>query len=247
MENKKRFLFLGASTDDCEWMAGGTARLLVREGHHVAFAGMSVQPERMALYKALTDEAWGIVGVAEKIIMQRTIAELNDRELMETIGEVIDRTKPDICMIQPPDDYMAHHVRFARACFQALQHDLRGPSGRSGSPYRVPEVYAMECPSAPYTRVDYYVNVDDTLEDALRALRVYNKWGPGFGDGMARTKQGLAMLRGALPVSMKCDYAEGFKLVRACESSISSLPLLLGSRFSAFPIVGSFGPSTFCI
>ena len=246
MSEKKTFLFLGASNDDCEWMAGGLAGVLVEAGHCVAFA-CSMSPERRDEYVALTHEAWDTVGVQQKIIMPSPMREVDDVELTRMIGEVIDTVLPDACFIQPADDYMAHHVRFARASFHALLPDMRPatPGGDVTRPERVPEIYAMESPSAPYPRVDFYVDVSDEIEDALAALLVYDRWNAGFGSGMAKTKRGLATLRGVLPVSRKCEYAEGFKIVRAEETRISCLPELLGERFSAVPFAHGYGPPAY--
>jgi len=144
MDDKKKFLFLGASCDDCEWMAGGLAKLLVKEGHHVTFAsGQIHSKDRADEWRRLAEEAWDIIGVTEKIIMPhhplRRPEGVSDEELARMIGEVVARVKPYACFIQPPDDYMEHHMRFARASFLALEGV--GPAG-------VPEVYAMECPAA---------------------------------------------------------------------------------------------------
>jgi len=249
MASQKRFLFLGASNDDCEWMAGGLARVLVKDGHHVAFA-CAPPLDRRELYAALTHEAWGIIGVQERIIMPRGLREIDDEACTAMIGEVVDRVRPDVCFIQPADDYMAHHVRFARASFRALLPDMRPVQEAGAQPagcFRVSEVYAMECPSAPYTRVDFYVDVSDTLADALDALLVYDKWNEGFGSVMAQAKGGLATLRGALRVTGACEYAEGFKIVKAHPGCISSLPDVLGPRFSAHPFPKGYGPPAYGI
>jgi len=246
MTNEKTFLFLGASNDDCEWMAGGLARVLIEAGHCVAFA-CSAPRERRDEYVALTHEARDVIGVHQKIVMPSPMRELNDVELTRMIGDVIDAVRPDACFIQPADDYMAHHMRFARASFQALLPDMRSArsDGDVTRPSRVSEIHAMECPSAPYPRVDFYMDVSEEIEDALTALMVYDKWNPGFGSGMAKTKRGLAMLRGALPVSRACEYAEGFKVVRAEETRISCLPELLGERFSAVLFPHGYGPPAY--
>ena len=60
MKRKKRFLFLGASNDDCEFMAGGLAMQLLKRGHHVAFACViegDADPQR---HRAMTEEARGV-------------------------------------------------------------------------------------------------------------------------------------------------------------------------------------------
>ena len=249
MCGKRTFLFLGACNDDCEWMAGGLARLLVKIGHGVAFACTAPREDRDGDLRR-THEAWDIIGVHEKIVMPRPLSDLGDEELTCMVGQVIDRVQPDVCFIQPADDYMAHHIRFARACWRALMPDVRPTREEWGHVAaadcaRVGEVCAMECPSAPYTRVDFFVNVTEELPDALRALRVYDKWREGFGSGMAKTKEGLATLRGVLPVSRKCEYAEGFKFVKIEETRISCLPEVLGDRFSAYPYPRGFGPPAY--
>ena len=240
---KESFLFLGASNDDCEWMAGGLARILVKKGHRVTFActQQGTTEEARKLYMALTEEAWGIIGVAEKIALPNCLRDSRDEEIVRMISEVIARVKPDACFIQPPDDYLPHHMRFARASFLALQE-----GGTARERFDVKEVYAMECPAACYTRVDFFVNVDDEIEDSFRVLAVYDKWSEGFGSGMVWSKRGLAMMRAAHK-PLRCKYAEGFKIVRADERRISCLPDILQDKFAMYPHFRGYGPPVYAL
>lgn len=239
--SKETFLFLGASNDDCEWMAGGLARLLVKKGYEVTFACTygGTRGERSDLYKALTEEAWGIIGVKGKIVMERGLGDVNDDDLTRMISETIARVKPHACFIQPPDDYMPHHMRFARASFNALQE-----GGTAAERFQVNEVYAMECPATNYTRVDFFVDIADEIDDVCRALLVYDGWSEGFGSGMAHGTRGLAMMRG-VHKPLQCGYAEGFKIIRPDPRRISCLPAILGDKFAMYSAFRGYGPPVY--
>jgi len=240
---KETFLFLGASNDDCEWMAGGLARQLVKKGYDVTFActfgSGGANSSRRELYGSLTEEAWGIIGVKEKIIMEPGIADLNQDELTRMISETIAGVRPHACFIQPNDDYMPHHMRFAQACFNALQE-----GGTAKDRFVVNEIYAMECPATNYSRVDFFVDIADEIDDACRALAIYDKWNEGFGSNMAHNKRGLAMMRGAHK-PLFCGYAEGFKIVKADQQRITCLKDILGDKFFVYPYFRGYWPPVY--
>jgi LmbE family N-acetylglucosaminyl deacetylase len=231
-EKPVRALFVGPHCDDCEWMAGGTAQLLVRAGVDVTFLyvwGKHGRPSRQKPYAAAARAAAKRLGVRVKLLpLSSKLGAMRQHEVAERIWREVERLGPKLMFIPPPRDYMIDHQVVSHTAHHVAV--TMGSHSVHGGPL---EVYAMESPARPYRCPELVVDVSDVHALVEAALREYCRIDQSFGDGLAKTKAGLAALRGEQADRVACG--EGLVTVMR-QPRGSLLESLLGAeRLWRFP------------
>ena len=98
----------------------------------------------------------------------------------------------------------------------------------------------MECPTWPFPRVDFYIDISDKMETVEKALLSFSAYDKTYARCLARVKKGMAMVRGGQ--ADKVEYAEGFREIlrspnygKYQSSSFNILRQLLGDRLKINP------------
>ena len=144
-----------------------------------------------------------------------------DQEVRRALQETIFQYKPAIVFIQPPQDCLLSHVLTARYCYEAAIGVVEGMTEQNiALPF---EVYAMECPTWPYPRVDIYIDISAEMETVGDALLSYTARDTEYGEGLARMKQSICAISGEQ--ADRIPYAEGFLSILCC-TDMDSLPFI---------------------
>ena len=158
-----------------------------------------------------------------------------DQEVRRALQETIFQYKPAIVFIQPPQDCLLSHVLTARYCYEAAIGVVEGMTEQNiALPF---EVYAMECPTWPYPRVDIYIDISSEMETVRKALSSYTARDTKYGEGLARMKQSICAIRGEQ--ADRIPYAEGFLSILCCPD-MDSLPFstlkdIIGQKLKVNP------------
>lgn len=206
----KRALFIGAHCDDCEWMGGGTAIALRQAGVEVSFLhvlGAVGESETRERTHAAARASAKILDVNVEIgdISNRKVS-LRKEAITELIRRKVADVRPGILFIGPPFDYMVDHMVVAECAYHVAV-----TIGQHEKQLKPMEVLALECPSAPFPYVDFYINTSDTSETAEKALLCYCMKEESFGRGLAKTRRGLSLIRGEQADRVR--FAEGFRTI----------------------------------
>jgi LmbE family N-acetylglucosaminyl deacetylase len=127
-----RVLAIHAHPDDVEFQCAGTLILLHEAGHDVTIATMTPgdcgsaahDPETIAAIRR--DEARAsadLIGAECLCLEFRDLAIFNDDDSRRRVTEILRRTRPDIVLTAPPEDYIVDHemtsLLVRDACFAA--------------------------------------------------------------------------------------------------------------------------------
>lgn len=166
MTDSPRILALHAHPDDIEFQCAGTLLLLRRRGLQVFLATMtpgdcgSAEHSRSAIAAIRRREA---MQSAELLGAEYTCLEFRDLEIVrdnpsrKRVTEFLRRTRPDVVLTAPPDDYLADHEITSQLVRDAL-FNASVPNYHTGATR----------PAAPLRKIPYLYYVD-SLEgmDAL--------------------------------------------------------------------------------
>lgn len=207
-----RTLFVGAHLDDIELAAGGTVARLVQAGARVRFLVMSRSAYTSYDGSRYRDadtavkegrKAATTLGVEDLGILDFPAKDVeNHSSVVESINEVVDTFKPTMIFTHWPFDTHRSHANTALSTIAAgryynsvLMYEPITPAGRSYVGFR-PQLY---------------VNIDDTIEQKLDALRChkseYNKYGEQWIEGV----EARSRYRG---YEMGARFGEAFEVSR---------------------------------
>jgi N-acetylglucosamine malate deacetylase 1 len=172
-------LCIGAHPDDVELAMGGTVVAMVRDGLRVALCDLTdgeptpAGSREVRLREAA--EAAEVLGVALRRTLPFPNRNLADTpEARRALAEVIRELQPRILFGPAPHDWHPDHVAASALVLAARFHAKWVKTDMSGAPhypahlYQYPAVHAR----AP-VKAAFIVDVSDTAEDKMRALRCY--------------------------------------------------------------------------
>ncbi|MGW0751250.1 PIG-L deacetylase family protein [Streptomyces sp. NPDC002587] len=208
----ERSLFVGAHLDDIELAAGGTAARLVEAGARVRFLVMS--PSDYTSYDgshyreadvavAEGREAAATLGVKEIDVLSFPAKDVeNHSTVVESINKVVDDFRPTMVFTHWPFDTHRSHANTALATIAAsryynsvVMYEPITPSGRSYVGFR-PQLY---------------INIDDTIEKKLQALRQHKSEYTKYGEQWIEGVEARSRYRG---YEMRARYGEAFEVSR---------------------------------
>jgi LmbE family N-acetylglucosaminyl deacetylase len=210
----KKILAVGAHPDDMELESGGTLAKFALKGsevYHLILTSGYKDSVSISV-KQRKDEAEcvaSILGIKEVIFFDYQDTELTTNgKVISQVDEIIDEIKPDVCISHHPFDSHQDHKATAEIMF-AVSRQGRVKNLLSGSPlpYR-PNIFAF--------RPQLFVDITETLEIKLNALRAYKSQYEKFG-GERLIEQVNAMAQN-YGWAMGHKYAECFEVIRMDDS-----------------------------
>ncbi len=195
MTEAQRVLLVAAHPDDVDFGSAGTIASWVDAGLEVCYCivtdgaagGFDPEVPRSASAGIRQDEqrkAAATLGVTDVEFLGYPDGRLVvSFELRRDITRVIRRTRPDRVVIQSPQRdlrniYASHpdHQAAGEAALCAVYPDARNPfahpellAEENLEAHTVPEVWVM----SPYDRADHYVDITDTFDRKIAALRAH--------------------------------------------------------------------------
>jgi LmbE family N-acetylglucosaminyl deacetylase len=219
-----RILVVTAHPDDVDFGCAGSVALWVAEGHEVAYcictsgeAGEAPpevpRHEVRALRESEQREAAAVVGVTDVTFLHHPDGRLQaSLDLRRDISRVIRRVRPQRVVSQSPERvwervYASHpdHLAAGEATMAAVYPDARNAYAHPElldegfEPWTVEELYVMGSGSSGAGPL--YVDITDTLDTKVAALRAHASQTGGMSDLAERMRAWGAMVAqaGSLP------------------------------------------------
>lgn len=215
----KSMVVIAPHPDDETLGAGGTIAKFVENGTRVSI--LIVSGHLPPLYsnedfKKTSEEAisaFEILGVNNFEFLKipaTTVHELPVATLNEKIGNFINIQNPDVVLIPFPDRHIDH-----RTIFEAAVVSCRPVSSRSPKTILAYETLSETHWNVPGVEPNFipelFVNIDDTLECKLKALKQYVSQIKNNNSRSVEACKALAHFRGS---QNGCNYAEAYKVIR---------------------------------
>jgi LmbE family N-acetylglucosaminyl deacetylase len=184
-----RVLAIHAHPDDVEFQCAGTLALLHAAGCAVTIATMtpgdcgSAEHDCTTIAEIRRGEARAaaaLIGADYLCLEFRDLAIFNDDEARRRVIEVLRRTRPQLVLTAPPEDYHCDHEQTSRlvrdACFGAScpnyatrQWDPAPPLGGIPHLYFVDPIEGVDC-NGRSVPVDFSVDVTDVFQTKAKML-----------------------------------------------------------------------------
>lgn len=213
----KKILAMGAHPDDMELEAGGTLAKFAQKGYEVYLliltsggytdmAGNRYSDEQL---RNEAKDAARIFGTKDIIFLDYPTKNLAaNGEVISKVDAIVDRIHPDVFISHHPFDSHQDHKAAAEIMF-AVSRQGRVKNVLSGSPlpYR-PNVFAF--------RPQFFVDITETIEVKLNAIRTYKSQYKKFGsEKLIERVKAMAKNYGW---AVGYEYAECFEVIRMDES-----------------------------
>jgi bacillithiol biosynthesis deacetylase BshB1 len=186
-------LAIGAHPDDAELFAGGTLALAVRLGKKVAIAdltrGEAATRGTPADRQREAAEATRILGVEERVGLDLGDADLANTQFnRRAIAELIRRLRPRLVLTHHGEDRHPDHRRASELVRDGVFLAHVGGFEAEGERWVVEALaYFLGNSYHPDERADWVVDVSETFEIKLEALRAYGTQFLNQGEGSATT------------------------------------------------------------
>ena len=213
-------LIIAPHLDDETIAMGGTIKRLAQAklNVHVIIVGGHLPPQykkkNYLITKKESEKALKILGVRKVYYFDLPALEFHKKDYQEMtskIFNVMNKFNPTAVFIPFPDRHIDH-----RTVFDCSMVNTR-PNKKNYPKY----IFSYETLSethwnAPYIEPnfnpDFFIKIDDTIKDKIKALKCYQSQIKGNRSRSIEAIQALAKFRGS---QNGCNYAEGFKLIRA--------------------------------
>jgi LmbE family N-acetylglucosaminyl deacetylase len=216
----KKTLVIAPHLDDETIALGGTIKKLTKSKIevNVIIVGGHLPPaynkKKYIITKKESQKALKILGVKKTYYFDLPALEFHRNYyqiINSNIYNIINNFKPSVVFIPFPDRHIDHRTVF----------DCAMVNTRPNKKFYPKFVLCYETLSethwnAPYIEPnftpDFFVNIDDTVREKIRALNCYQSQIKGNQSRSIDAIEALAKFRGS---QNGCKYAEGFKLIRA--------------------------------
>ena len=227
--NKQTILAIGAHPDDMEQFAGGTLRLLVKEGHKVTITPLTdgacgtknLSAEEIIKIRAGEQKkAAGLLGAKLINLGIRDGCIEDNLETARKIAALIRDVNPQIIITHPTEDYMSDHYETGRLVIRALPEaghkNFEAPT-KSPNIKHHPYVYqtdpqGLTFADGQFSKVNTIVDITDTVEEKLKAFATHGSqidFMPNVMNAVDKTRR-WAVIRGE---QVLVEYGEGFNQV----------------------------------
>lgn len=222
-------LAVGCHPDDLEIGCAGTLAKYAALGHRVTMVHVAngdkghkvIQPDELRLLRAKEAQAAGAIIGADVFSMDIPDLQVkaDNDELIRKLSDVIRRTRPDVIITHPPEDYMKDHMEVSKAVFDAsfaatVPHYDAGTDVPAHD--KVAPIYYMDTLAGVGFLPAEYVDITDYIETKLSMNAAHDSQ-----IGWLREHDGIDFLDFVRTVSkfrgLQCGagYAEGFVPCRA--------------------------------
>lgn len=217
MEITRTVLAMGAHPDDMELEAGGTLAKFAKKGYDVYLLILTSGGYTDINGKTYFDEelrneakeATKILGIKDVMFLSYPTKDLPaDGEVISRVDSIVNKLHPDVFISHHPFDSHQDHKSAADIMFAvSRQGRVKNVFSASTLPYR-PNVFAF--------RPQFYVDITETLETKLNAIRAYKTQYTKFGsEVLIEHVKGMAKTYGW---AMGYEYAECFEVIRMDDS-----------------------------
>lgn len=217
MEITHTVLAMGAHPDDMELEAGGTLAKFAKKGYDVYLLILTSGGYTDINGKTYVDEelrneareATKILGIKDVMFLSYPTKDLPaNGEAISKVDSIVDKLRPDVFISHHPFDSHQDHKAAADIMFAvSRQGRVKNVFSASTLPYR-PNVFAF--------RPQFYVDITETLETKLNAIRAYKTQYTKFGgEVLIEHVKGMAKTYGW---AMGYEYAECFEVIRMDDS-----------------------------
>jgi len=210
-------LAMGAHPDDMELEAGGTLAKFAKKGYDVYLLILTSGGYTDINGKTYIDEelrneakeATKILGIKDIMFLSYPTKDLPaDGEIITKVDTIVNELRPDVFISHHPFDSHQDHKSAADIMFAvSRQGRVKNVLSASTLPYR-PNVFAF--------RPQFFVDITETLETKLNAIRAYKTQYTKFGsEVLIEHVKGMAKTYGW---AMGYEYAECFEVIRMDDS-----------------------------
>lgn len=217
MEITHTVLAMGAHPDDMELEAGGTLAKFAKKGYDVYLLILTAGGYTDINGKTYVDEelrseakeATKILGIKDIMFLSYPTKDLPaNGEIITKVDSIVNELLPDVFISHHPFDSHQDHKSAADIMFAvSRQGRVKNVLSASTLPYR-PNVFAF--------RPQFYVDITETLETKLNAIRAYKTQYTKFGsEVLIEHVKGMAKTYGW---AMGYEYAECFEVIRMDDS-----------------------------
>ena len=208
---------MGAHPDDMELEAGGTLAKFAKKGYDVYLLILTSGGYTDINGKTYIDEelrneakeATKILGIKDIMFLSYPTKDLPaDGEIITKVDTIVNELRPDVFISHHPFDSHQDHKSAADIMFAvSRQGRVKNVLSASTLPYR-PNVFAF--------RPQFFVDITETLETKLNAIRAYKTQYTKFGsEVLIEHVKGMAKTYGW---AMGYEYAECFEVIRMDDS-----------------------------
>ena len=215
----KKTLVIAPHLDDETIALGGTIRRLskAKMNVNVIIVGGHLPPlynkKNYLITKKESKNALKILGVNETFYFDLAALEFhkNSYQIINSkINAIMNRLNPTTVFIPFPDRHIDH-----RTIFDCAMVNTR-PNKKNHPKFVISyETLSETHWNAPYLEPnfnpDFFININDTLKDKIKALKCYQSQINNNQSRSIEAIEALARFRGS---QNGCKYAEGFKLIR---------------------------------
>lgn len=216
----KKTLIIAPHLDDETIAVGGTIKKLSKAKMQVqvVIVGGHLPPlynkKKYLITKNESKEALKILGVKKVYYLDLPALEFHKdcyQAMNSNINSIINKFNPTAVFIPFPDRHIDHRTVFDCAMVNTRPNKLNHPKyvlsyeTLSETHWNAPYIEANFTP-------DFFVNIDETIKDKLKALKCYQSQIKNNLSRSVKAVESLAVFRGS---QNGCKYAEGFKLIRA--------------------------------
>lgn len=180
--NQLRIIVFGAHPDDCDIVAGGTAALWARAGHHVKFVSVTngdaghqtMAGAALALRRRAEAQAAGqVLGVEYEVLDNHDGELLPSLENRRAIIKLIREHRPDLVLGPRPNDYHPDH-RYTAVLVQDAAYMVTVPNVVAAAEHlsRNPTImYVTDHFQKPYPFTpDAIVDIDAAIDTKIEAI-----------------------------------------------------------------------------
>jgi len=215
----KKTLVIAPHLDDETIALGGTIRRLskAKMNVNVIIVGGHLPPlynkKNYLITKKESKNALKILGVNETFYFDLPALEFHKNSyqiINSNINAIMNRLNPTTVFIPFPDRHIDH-----RTIFDCAMVNTR-PNKKNHPKFVISyETLSETHWNAPYLEPnfnpDFFININDTLKDKIKALKCYQSQINNNQSRSIEAIEALARFRGS---QNGCKYAEGFKLIR---------------------------------
>jgi N-acetylglucosamine malate deacetylase 1 len=216
----KKTLVIAPHLDDETIALGGTIKKLSKAKIkiNVIIVGGHLPPlyneKNYQITKEESEKALKILGIKKVDYLDIPALEFHNKyynKMNSKINDLINNFNPTTVFIPFPDRHIDHRTVFDCAMVNTRPNKKNHPKFVLSY-----ETLSETHWNAPYIEPnfnpDFFINIDETIKDKIKALNCYQSQIKGNQSRSIQAVQALARFRGS---QNGCKYAEGFKLIRA--------------------------------
>lgn len=170
-DKKLTVVAIGAHPDpfDMPYQAGGTMAKYARRGHDVVLVSASYEQE----WRGEVEDIASKLGCRQEWLDFEEGAVFDDPAHTRTIMELLRRHRADVVVTHQPTDYHPDHRALSRAVLAASLLARVAELESAHEPHKIGNLFYSETTSAMNSTASIYVDIEETWELKIEALRLH--------------------------------------------------------------------------